>query len=204
MGKTSLQYRELYSECPSVFFGDNGQGDLLCGEDLAQRALDSANHKVKVKGPMPELPCVSAVFIHEVIPREQQLTSLERSCSSCESEEDPWRSMNVYFHKTYLGAAVNAFHCQLIAAEGLSRVGFAAVEDLLRMRIDCCMLNHSWELPVAELNADVEAANALLPNELQIPQVPRVAGASCLDSLIAHSESLNSIPFTQRPLVTPR
>ncbi|CAE7273046.1 unnamed protein product, partial [Symbiodinium necroappetens] len=32
--KSFVQYRQLYSECATLFFGDNGQGDLMCAERL--------------------------------------------------------------------------------------------------------------------------------------------------------------------------
>merc|ERR1711933_146978 len=67
--------------------------------------------------------CVSAVFIHQVIPCEEQLTLFGRK--SIEEKENEWRRLNIHFHTTYLGAAINAFSCSLISCRGLSRVGKA-------------------------------------------------------------------------------
>eukprot|EP00928_Gymnodinium_smaydae_P057995 TRINITY_DN4120_c0_g2_i4.p1 TRINITY_DN4120_c0_g2~~TRINITY_DN4120_c0_g2_i4.p1 ORF type:complete len:287 (+),score=35.16 TRINITY_DN4120_c0_g2_i4:402-1262(+) len=162
------QYRGLYGECPCVFFGDNGQGDLFCGEQLALRALeDKAPHAHGAP-----LPFVSAVFIHEVIPRSEQLSSLDETLTDEEKAKE-WQRRNIFFHKTYVGAAVNAYECQLISQEALSRVGKAAVEDFVRMRIDSSNSGRNWGALVRELNTDVCLANDILPESLQIALAPQ-------------------------------
>eukprot|EP00746_Dinoflagellata_sp_MGD_P041661 gnl/MRDRNA2_/MRDRNA2_200739_c0_seq1.p1 gnl/MRDRNA2_/MRDRNA2_200739_c0~~gnl/MRDRNA2_/MRDRNA2_200739_c0_seq1.p1 ORF type:complete len:757 (-),score=103.74 gnl/MRDRNA2_/MRDRNA2_200739_c0_seq1:2-2179(-) len=170
-----MEYRGLYSECSTVFFGDNGQGDLLCGEKLSKMGQcpfsTEKNGKSESQNESHALPCVSAVFIHEVIPRSQQLTSVRPGVTE-EEQLDEWAELNVYFHKTYIGAAINAFHCRLISLKGVARVGNDAVEDLVRMRSDFFEHDHSWDVLVDELNKDVEKANAFLPEDLRITPVP--------------------------------
>lgn len=151
--RSFLQYQRLYSECTAVFFGDNGQGDLWCAEQLGQRAFDRGS----------EDAVVEACFIHEVIPRRKQLSSLPETMTD-EEKDAEWERRHIYFHRTYVGAAINAYDCGLISAEGLSRVGTAAVEDLLRMWVKHCDSPHDWRTIGWELNDDVMRANALLPH----------------------------------------
>ena len=69
-----------------------------------------------------------------------------------------------------------------MTSEGLARVGKAAVEDLIRMRLDYhASSTHDWQARIHELNADVGRANAVLPEELHVWSVPESTGAQCLD-----------------------
>lgn len=179
-----LQYRRLYQEYSTVFFGDNGQGDLVCGEKLSRKTKE----------------CVSAVFIHEVLPREKQLTSLGTALDEATRCKE-WENLNVYFHRTYIGAALNAYKCGLISLEGLSRVGRAAVEDLLRMRISCILnTKRDWNAVIDDLNADVERTNQLFQAEehphLQITPVPASAGS------VSPVEMLRSETFAEFSFLT--
>merc|ERR1712032_1352859 len=103
------------------------------------------------------LPCVSAAFIHEIIPRGEQLSSV--TAAGAHQAEYQWKQMNVFFHKTYVGAALNAYrHCEppLISKNGLARVCKAAVVDLVRLRTDMRleMSAADWEPITHELNKD--------------------------------------------------
>lgn len=165
--RTFRQYQRLYSEFSMVFFGDNGQGDLLCAEELA--APTESQHCGKLEAP-------AAVFIHEVVPLGSQLSSLADHMGH-EEGAATWSRLHIYFHRTYVGAAVNAYHCGLLSLEGLARVGRSAVEDLVRMRIDQLRdVRRAWVERVAELNADIDRANALLPQHLLVERVPEAAG----------------------------
>jgi len=184
-----LQYRRLYGECSAVFFGDNGQGDLLCGEQLARTTKEAAANGAG-------LPCISGVFIHEVLQQSMQLTSLEELSEEARCEE--WRRLNIHFHRTYLGAAINTYNCGLISREGLARVGNAAVEDLIRMRLHCLSAKCDWNGLIEDLNGDVERANALLTEDQRITPVPQSARQTGKQLLI--TPSLTEFIFsTARP-----
>lgn len=64
--KSFVEYRQLYSECSMLFFGDNGQGDLMCAERLT-----GMNASPEDVGGM-----VSAAFIHQVADPAEQLSEL--------------------------------------------------------------------------------------------------------------------------------
>merc|ERR1712217_106757 len=119
------------------------------------------------------LPCVSAAFIHEIIPRKEQLSSLTSTADR--QIEDEWKEMNVFFHKTYVGAALNAYrYCDLISKNGLARVCKAAVVDLVRLRTDMTLnvSESQWEQITLELNRDIEEANKELDLPAQVPFAP--------------------------------
>merc|ERR1712008_154223 len=52
--KNFLQYRRLYRSHATVFFGDNGQGDLVCGEQLARMAGTSGSLTRQVRRACPQ------------------------------------------------------------------------------------------------------------------------------------------------------
>merc|ERR1719265_364177 len=144
--QTFLEYQQLYSECTSVFFGDNGQGDLWCAEQLGLRKTGGE------KGDSDEFQ-VEACFIHEVIPRSAQLSSLDRGLTQEEKEKE-WEQ------------------------RGLARVGTAAVEDMLRMWVEHNDSPHDWPALGAELNEDVQQANSLLPESIpRISLIPASFGS---------------------------
>merc|ERR1712008_530694 len=189
--KNFLQYRRLYRSHATVFFGDNGQGDLVCGEQLARMARDE--RVADEAGP----PCVSAVFIHQVLPSDSQLTTLPTDLDEKERHEE-WKRLNIYFHRTYVGAAVHAFRCDLISKEGLARVGNAAVEDLIRMRINCLLnTKKNWRSLIDDLNEDVEQANEILPEDMYIASVP--SSASCIDPKDFRKGSVADFSFLTSP-----
>ncbi len=96
-----LQYQALYPEYGFVFVGDSGQGDVMFGEAMRERAADA----------------VKAVFIHDVVATPQP-------------RRDELAKKGVHLFDTYVGAAVTALELQLISREGLERVCEAAQEKL--------------------------------------------------------------------------
>ena len=113
----------------------------------------------------------------QVIPKAEQLSSLPPDLSSAQREAE-WRARGIHFFSTYVGAAVAAHESGLVTSEGLARVGKAAVEDLIRMRLDYhASSTHDWQARIHELNADVKRANAVLPEELHVWSVPESTGA---------------------------
>lgn len=154
-----FQYQRLYSECDTIFFGDNGQGDLLCAELVA--ACVSKNG-----GP------VVHSFIHEVVPMSEMLTSLSPVLSA-QGKAQIWESRNIRFHRTYVRAAINACDCGLLPIDGLARVARSAVEDTVRV----CAVHLASGKPasqlncerlVKEINQDVEVVNAMLPEGMPL------------------------------------
>ncbi|GAB3622131.1 hypothetical protein GCM10027418_02130 [Mariniluteicoccus endophyticus] len=86
-------YARLFPEYDLVFVGDSGQGDVMVGEEMMSRYPGIAK----------------AVFIHDVV-------------DTPEDERAGHAQRNVFFHDTYVGAAVAARRVGLISAAGLDRV----------------------------------------------------------------------------------
>jgi len=165
--RSFMEYRRLYCECDMVFFGDNGQGDLLCAEELMQEIENEMTDDLDSGDVF--------AFIHEVIPRKNQL-----QISDCKDDE-AWEEKDIHFFRTYIGAALQAYKVKLITEEGLARVARSAVEDLVRLGTA-----HAWdnkkkkkrmdlELTIQEMNADVEEVNKCLPEGM--PRVGKVPEA---------------------------
>jgi len=184
----------LYNECDVVFFGDNGQGDLLCAEQLAEAAASDECGVAEGRGRILS-------FVHEVVPREDMLSDLPP-----ETEQN-WRDRDIFFHKTYVGAAINACRCGIVSHEGLARVARSAVEDMVRICTarpalhDARPLDHSEY--VQELNEDVTIVNEMLPESLpQVDLVPSTFGMKSPQSVFnSRSPSMTSFSFSTMPPV---
>lgn len=96
-----LQYQALFPEYGFVFVGDSGQGDVMFGVQMRERAPDA----------------VKAVFINDVV-------------ATPAARREELAAKGVYLVDTYVGAAAKAFELGLISRPGLVRVGKAAEEKL--------------------------------------------------------------------------
>lgn len=96
-----LQYQALFPEYAFVFVGDSGQGDVMFGEAMRERAPAA----------------VKAVFINDVVATPQ-------------ARRDELAARGVFLFDTYVGAATKAYELGLISRDGLVRVGKAAEEKL--------------------------------------------------------------------------
>lgn len=200
--RTFTEYRRIYRECDIVFLGDNGQGDLLCSEQLIEQAILDEDDDGLV-----------FAFIHEVVPKEEQLSDLhgpeEVQKEDAKGAKHTWEDRGIFFHKTYIRAAINAYELELIQMEGLVRVARSAVEDMVRI----CASHSSatskqrrkikYEEIVAELNADVEAVNKMLRKGMpRIDKVPtslhnQPEGAP--KKRMTRSPSLKAFEFSTQP-----
>lgn len=189
--RSFLEYRRLYCECDMVFFGDNGQGDLVCAEELMK----------EVEGTEDDEEAGNVVsFIHEVIPRTAQL-----QVTDCKDNAS-WEEKGIYFFQTYIGAAVKAFKVNLITEEGLARVARCAVEDLVRIGTTAAFCTDPkkrkkgkvQELPIREMNQDVEAVNKLLPEGFpRVGKVPEALLAEHLsEPVMGKSKSMKTFNFS--------
>jgi len=188
--KSFVEYRQLYSECSMLFFGDNGQGDLMCAERLTgmNNSPDSAT-EYGVGG------MVSAAFIHQVADPSKHLSELEKFENDQQAKEE-YASRGIYLFRTYVGAAIHVYNLGFISQEGLFRVCTEAVQDMVRLRIrylgraEC----RPWKDVVNEMNEDVNRANELLrdaDSDLQIGKVPNSAGVNL---------EVPGTPSTQEPV----
>lgn len=170
--KSFVEYRQLYSECSMLFFGDNGQGDLMCAERLT--GMNGSPSEDGVGG------MVSAAFIHQVADPAEQLSELEKFEDHQQAKEE-YASRGIYLFRTYVGAAIHVYNLGFISQEGLFRVCTEAVQDMVRLRIRYLgrAERRPWKEVVNEMNDDVDRANELLRDSgLQIGKVPNSAGVN--------------------------
>jgi hypothetical protein len=103
------EYIHLYPEFTCIWIGDNGQGDvrttemILNNNDL-KRHLDRA-------------------YIHQVIPRHKTFATEESTLSNSNS--------HICYFITYVDAAIDAYHHNLIRAIGLRRIMEEAKKDFI-------------------------------------------------------------------------
>lgn len=175
--KSFVEYRQLYSECSMLFFGDNGQGDLMCAERLTGMNGSPGSPSEDGVGGM-----VSAAFIHQVADPSKHLSELEKFEDHQQAKEE-YAARGIYLFRTYVGAAIHVYNLGFISQEGLFRVCTEAVQDMVRLRIrylgraEC----RPWKDVVNEMNDDVNRANELLrdaDSDLQIGKVPNSAGVN--------------------------
>jgi len=100
------KYAELYPEYRFVFVGDNGQADVLAAELMQQ-------HSDQVLG----------CFMHEVSPIQATLSTKEAPTY------ETWKASGIHFFRTYVGAALSAYHADLISLESLAGVAKESVDD---------------------------------------------------------------------------
>lgn len=188
--KSFVEYRQLYSECSMLFFGDNGQGDLMCAERLTEMNGSPGSPSEDGVGGM-----VSAAFIHQVADPSKHLSELEKFEDDQQAKEE-YASRGIYLFRTYVGAAIHVYNLGFISQEGLFRVCTEAVQDMVRLRIrylgraEC----RPWKDVVNEMNEDVNRANELLrdaDSDLQIGKVPNSAGVNL---------EVPGTPSTQEPV----
>ena len=102
-----VEYLALYPEFRCIFIGDNGQSDVRASEMLLADRKYDAN--------------LERVYIHEVLPlsktHAQSPVTRSRGCP------------RLFYFKSYVDAALDAYRNQLIRASGLRRVTEEALRD---------------------------------------------------------------------------
>mmetsp|Transcript_75988 Transcript_75988/g.211062 ORF Transcript_75988/g.211062 Transcript_75988/m.211062 type:complete len:711 (-) Transcript_75988:85-2217(-) len=167
-------YRELYREYDFIFFGDSGQGDLVaaqlmvaeqsvCGMLCVERSaagLGWRTPRTSATVLSPDLPCMRAVVIHEVVTQEKWLVKedvvLKRGSA--------WRQKllgEIVFHKTYIGAALALCRLdeKLVSADDVYKVTIDAIEEFNRMRLLYPEWEENWAPAERHLSADVQKVN---------------------------------------------
>jgi len=155
VGRTKVasmeKYSNLYPEYEIVFFGDNGQGDLLAAEAMSNDS--TCKDKVRM------------CFIHRI--QSNECNSL-LSIFKPDEREKKWKKNNIVFFDTYVEAAALAHESGLISLEALHRVGICVHDELMDI-----FLRHpyrDWIDVLRVTREDIERANTLLkPAGLSIP-----------------------------------
>ena len=188
------EYATVYPEAAFIFVGDNGQGDVLCAEILTSTASQHA---------APKPSQLLASFIHRVIPPGSTLSMLRTSKGTKEDWLVSWQQRRIYFHRTHVGMANEAFRLGLLDDEGLHAVMSTAVVDFRRIvgRYGGRHAGRNLEKGARHLNKDIEGANAKLPHELRVPlvEIPGVGDDMCVPggSVRAASVALSDVTGLQ-------
>ncbi|KAL4858667.1 Pentatricopeptide repeat-containing protein [Chlorella vulgaris] len=137
------EYAAIFPEACFVMIGDNGQGDLLCSEILWSSMRQN-------------LPPGQRSRLLKTVKAEWQASWLERS---------------IFFAKSHVGMALQAHDDNLLTTEALHRVCLAAAADFRRIwaRYGGRHAGRNLGKALKHLNADLRAANQLLPPRMQVP-----------------------------------
>jgi len=167
--KSIMTFSQLHPESDIVFFGDNGQGDVVAAE-MAQQ------HKV---------PLLYAAFIHIVQPLEKTTTRL-RECD-LRKREEKWRELGIFFVRSPLAAAGKAASLGLIDKNGLESVCEAAKDDLIDLQILYDVSLRGYKKHVENHNNDVEAliSDPELQGKVVNLSVYKVDEGACIETPVA-------------------
>ena len=185
------EYASIYPEAAFVFVGDNGQGDVLCAEILYSTAAQAAK---AAHGPRQTQ--LLASFIHRVVAPASTLSMLRSSKGTKSDWMAAWHQRRIYFHRSHVGMAVEAYNLGLLDEEALSLVATTANLDFRRIlgRYGGRATGKNLGKAARHLNKDISAANARLPSDLRVPLVEAPGEASVpQDSARAPSVALSDI-----------
>lgn len=183
------EYAAIYPEAAFVFVGDNGQGDVLCAEILYSTAAQAATATRPSQ--------LIASFIHRVVSPASTLSMLRTAKGTKEDWMTSWQQRRIYFHRTHVGMATEAFKLGLLDEEGLSLVANTATVDFRRIygRYGGRHGGRNLAKAARHLNKDILAANVFLPSNLDVPLVhmPGERGTPVPESVRAPSVALSDM-----------
>lgn len=183
------EYAAIYPEAAFVFVGDNGQGDVLCAEILYSTAAQAASATRPSQ--------LIASFIHRVVSPASTLSMVRTAKGTKHDWMTSWQQRCIYFHRTHVGMATEAFKLGLLDEEGLSLVANTAATDFKRIyeRYGARHAGRNLDKAARHLNKDIIAANNLLPSNLDVPlvHVPGERGTPIPESVRAPSVALSDI-----------
>lgn len=155
------QYVQLYGEYDFVFFGDNGQGDLLAGQLMMGFQRGDAVTPNAAEAFSTCKPRVLAVVIHEVLPLEECL-SLELHAERNANWRTQLAQDGIYFHKTYVSAAISLVEARLLSIYQLIDVVISARTDFISAHAMFPERQDDWGLMDDDLRADLTRANQVI------------------------------------------
>lgn len=103
------EYFALYPEYTSVFIGDNGQGDVRCGEMMLTDKTCSGS--------------IERLYFHQIQPLHLTYATNEST------KTKQGKNSKIYYFRNYVDAAIDAHHHKLILSKGLLRIMQEAVDD---------------------------------------------------------------------------
>lgn len=157
---TYTKYRELYQEYDFAFLGDDGQGDLMAGQQMIQHDEECRNS---------DGPRLVVVLIHKVNPPKDrvQVVFEEMSRELGPEWEASWRNRGLLMFESHVGAAValHEYDPNLMHLDTLESLTTVAIEefDLLRA-VHVNWDVERWSKAEEVICRDVERVNAILRN----------------------------------------
>ena len=128
------EFHKLWPECSFIFIGDNGQGDVRVGEMMMEHFPD----------------CIDGIFIHLVQPLDQTPGYIKGV------SEQKWKTLNIFFFRTYVGFAVESLKRNLINEEGMERIYQTAREEFSTIDFTSDLL---YQQALNDFNRDIAEAN---------------------------------------------
>ena len=195
------RYMDLYPECDFVFFGDNGQGDeqtalevLGSGRTLLRssgaRLVAGFIHDVekprkeklrkKLEQTLKDSDKMSdkmTKILSYLSPRGPDGSPPLKGISPMRRSKSAQALSSIHTFGTYIDAAVEAFHLELISVNGLYNVAREAAEDTMRLLRRSTFKHKKWRAEFAQglvddTNRSLDMANKDLPEDLQIAMLP--------------------------------
>jgi len=197
------RYMDLYPECDFVFFGDNGQGDeqtalevlgsgrtllrssgarLVAGfihdvekprkEKLKKKLQQNLKDSDKISDKMTKI-------LSYLSPRGPDGSPPLKGISPMRRSKSAQALSSIHTFGTYIDAAVEAFHLELISLNGLYNVAHEAADDTMRLLRRSTFKHKKWRAEFAQhlvddTNRSIDKANKDLPEDLQIAMLPPV------------------------------
>jgi hypothetical protein len=197
------RYMDLYPECDFVFFGDNGQGDeqtalevLGSGRTLLRssgaRLVAGFIHDVekprkeklkkKLQQDLKDSDKISdkmTKILSYLSPRGPDGSPPLKGISPMRRSKSAQALSSIHTFGTYIDAAVEAFHLELISLNGLYNVAHEAADDTMRLLRRSTFKHKKWRAEFAQrlvddTNRSIDMANKVLPEDLQIAMLPPV------------------------------
>ncbi|CAE8648706.1 unnamed protein product [Polarella glacialis] len=193
--KTFTQFQTLYPEYDFIFLGDNGQGDLLAAQLMAEKEHQDLQLDQDMTS-KPERPRFLGALIQEVMPTEFALASVPASLRGPDWHK-ALEDTGVIFHRSYVGAALalHARHPDIVGAKQVVSVVNAAVDDF-----------HAGICVYGERRKGWDKARADLQNDLKkvVDSFPGSAGALkkllCPGEVLRASEASEEVPMDKDEL----
>jgi len=154
-------YNRLHPDSPFVFFGDNGQGDVVAAE---MAVSDDESERIRQ---------MRAAFISEVQPLESTTTTL--GDLTIAERRNWWQARRIFFVRSYVMAAVQAAKIGILSCDGLRRVCEGAGRQLEALIYVYSLQMLDWKKIAKEHNEDIMSALEFLrsrdPREAALPLI---------------------------------
>lgn len=186
------RYRALYAEYDFVFFGDNGQGDLLAAQRMQESLLhprfrteissDTSDCSSDESGTMDEESRATWESPADLLGLIQEVVPLESSLMHHQATAEALRDEDIVMYRSYVGAALEICRIapKLITPLKLQCIAKAACQDLEDAKRTWAEWKPGqWREMEVTLRNDLQAASEVLINA-GLEAIEREFTADCL------------------------